>query len=179
MQDRRVEVVLLTGAVGSGKTATAIALGHWLEERGLPAVVLDLDWLGWAHLGSHAITPDDMIAMNLASIWPNLTAEGMRYAVLARGITGESAIVALREAVPAAHITVVRLTAGKATLEARLRRRDVGAELAEHLRDAGAMAESMEKLQLEDFVDNTEGASVDAVAAEVVRRLGWTAPRVS
>ncbi len=170
-----IETLILTGPVGSGKTATAIAVGHMLGEHGLQAVVVDLDWLGWLHTASREPLADDLIATNLAAIWPNFVATGIRYAVLSRGLTSLRALEALKRAVPQARITVVRLSATAPTLEARLRRRDTGAELNEHLRQAVEMTRTMERLALEDLVVSTDGADVDAIAAQIVRRLGWTA----
>lgn len=171
---QRIPTLLLTGPVGSGKTATAIAIGHALDELDSPSVVVDLDWLGWMHRTSSGPSPDEMIAVNLAAIWPNFVAAGMRYAVLSRGLTSAAALLSLKKAVPQARITVVRLVATAATIEARLRRRDSGAELVTHLREAVEMSEAIEQLGVEDLVVSTDVAEVDAVAADILRRLGWS-----
>ena len=115
-----------------------------------------------------------MIAKNLAAIWPNFVAAGMRYAVLARGLTSKASIQSLKDSVPQADLHVVRLTAAIQTIEARLRSRDTGAELDQHLRDGAHMAGVMERLQLEDFVVSSDGTAVESVAAEIIRRLGWS-----
>jgi hypothetical protein len=97
----------------------------------------------------------------------------MRNAILARGLTSHSALESFKHAVPQTDIKVVRLTAATETLEARLRRRDSGAELREHLAEAVAMAATMERLGLEDFVVDSDDLPIDTVAEEVIRRLGW------
>jgi len=148
-------------------------MGRMLEARGLPAVVLDLDWLGWTYLGPGSPPPGEMIATNLAVIWPNFVAAGMRYAILARGLSSRAALESLERALPLTDIKVVRLAAAGSTLAARLRGRDTGAELGEHLRGAQEMSEIMERLQLEDFVVSGDAVAVEVVAAEVVRQLGW------
>jgi len=77
----RVPAAFLTGPVGVGKTAVATALGELLEAAGASVAVLDLDWLGWAHLGPGAPSPDQLIALNLSAVSPNFRAAGMQYAV--------------------------------------------------------------------------------------------------
>jgi len=67
----RVPAAFLTGPVGVGKTAVATALGELLEAAGASVAVLDLDWLGWAHLGPGAPSPDQLIALNLSAVSPN------------------------------------------------------------------------------------------------------------
>ena len=39
--------LVLTGRLGSGKTAVAAEVQHGLEERGLRSAAIDLDWLCW------------------------------------------------------------------------------------------------------------------------------------
>src|SRR5438309_2977231 len=130
-----MQAVLLTGTVGSGKTAVATEMGVLLEASGVPSVVVDLDWLGWVHLPEGSLTPDELIARNLAAIWPNLSATGARHAVLTRGVLAAERLDALRRAVPDADLTVVRLTAPPDTLEDRLSRRDAGAGPGGHLKE--------------------------------------------
>jgi dephospho-CoA kinase len=170
-----MQAVLLTGTVGSGKTAVATEMGVLLEASGVPCVVVDLDWLGWVHLPEGSRTPDDLIARNLAAIWPNLLATGARHAVLTRGLLATERLDALRRAIPDADLTVVRLTAPPEVIEARLRRRDEGAVLEEHLEESGAMARAMEEAGIEDLIVENDRQPLREVAAEVLRRLGWPA----
>jgi hypothetical protein len=169
-----IPTLLLTGTVGSGKTTVAIEIGHLLERHGKPAAVVDLDWLGWLHLRSSAVTADQLIARNLAAIWPNLRDAGMRYAVLARAILARDGLDALRSAVPDAVLIVVRLTASPSTIEGRLRQRDSGEELAEHLRESLEMSRAMDRARLEDMMVAGDGRSPGEVALEVIQRIGWT-----
>jgi gluconate kinase len=163
----------LIGTIGSGKTVVAIEIGHTLERQGKSAAVVDLDWLGWVHGRSSALTADQLVARNLAAIWPNLREAGMRYAVLARAILGRDGLDALRVAVPDADLTVVRLTASPRTIEGRLRQRDSGRELDEHLRESMEMSGVMDRERLEDMAVANDGGSPTEVAREVLRRVGW------
>jgi adenylylsulfate kinase len=168
-----IPTLVLTGTVGSGKTAVAIEIGHVLEEQGKSAAVVDLDWLGWLHMRSSAVTADELIARNLAAIWPNLREAGMRYAVLARAILGREGLDALRAAATDADLVVVRLTASPSTIERRLRQRDSGQELEEHLRESTEMSRVMDREGLEDFTVANDDRSPGGVAREVLQRVGW------
>jgi adenylylsulfate kinase-like enzyme len=169
-----IPTLLLTGTVGSGKTVVAIEVGHLLEQQGKSAAVVDLDWLGWLHLRSSTITADQLIARNLAAIWPNLRDAGMRYLVLARAMLSRAGLDALQAAAPEADLVVVRLTASPGTIERRLRQRDSGQELKEHLRESVGMSRVMDEAELEDIAVANDGGSPSEVAREVLRRAGWT-----
>ena len=134
---------------------------------------MDLDWLGWLHLRSSAITADQLIARNLAAMWPNLREAGVANAVLARAILGREGLQALRAAVPDTDLVVVRLTASPATIEGRLRRRDSGQELEEHLRESIEMTRVMDREGMEDFAVANDDGSPGQVAQEVLQRVGW------
>jgi gluconate kinase len=173
IDDERVRALLLTGTVGSGKTAVAAEMGLLLEESELPSAIVDLDWLGWVHLGASFDGVERLIAENLAAIWPNLRSAGVRRLVLVRALQRREAVDGLRWALPDAGLTVVRLLASRATVEERLRRRDTGAVLEEHLMQTLLMAESMDRAALEDFQVENDDRPVRDVAAEILNLAGW------
>jgi hypothetical protein len=170
----RVPTLLLTGTLGSGKTAVAAEIGLLLDEAGLPGAIVDLDWLGWVHVGPSFTGVERLIAQNLAAVWPNLRAAGARRLVLVRALRRREDVQALGRALPEADLTVVRLVASAQTLEARLRRRDSGQVLEEHLLQAAAMSGAMDQAALEDFRVENDGRPLRAVAEDVTRRAGWT-----
>jgi gluconate kinase len=170
---QRVPTLLLTGPSGSGKTAVAAELGLVLEERGTFCAVVDLDWLGWVHAGPGFKAFDRLIARNLAAIWPNLEAAGARRLVLARRLMHRELLDELPRALPAAEVKVVRLTASRETVEERLRRRDTGEVLDEHLEEARSQLAAMDELALEDAKVATDGLPVREIAIAVMRAAGW------
>jgi adenylylsulfate kinase len=164
-----VPTVLISGTIGSGKTAVAAELGHLLEERGVPCALIDLDWLCWLHPSPDPNRLDELMAQNLAAILPNFLAAGARAFVLTRAVERQSTLKALREALPHASLTVVRLVASQSLIEQRLRRRDTGKELEEHLRQSQRFAAAMEEAKLEDATVMNDGRSIRAVAEGVLR----------
>jgi hypothetical protein len=164
--------LLITGTVGSGKTAVAVEAARLLEGRGERAAAVDLDWLAWLHVpGFEAY--DELIGRQLGAIWPNLLEVGVERLLLARAVLSRSGLAPIRAALPAVELSVVRLVAPPAVIEERLRRRDGGAELAEHLAAFARMAEQVASVPADAVVTN-EGRSLMEVAEEVLRVATWT-----
>lgn len=165
--------LLLTGAVGSGKTAVAQEIGLILEAGGIAVALVDLDWLGWVHLRTADEPVDSLIGRNLAAIWPNLRDAGATHLVMARAVWRPEALDQIRQAIPGADLTVIRLTASPEMIGGRLRTRDTGPTLDEHLNQAAVMAEALAKACLEDAVVSNEGRGAGETAQEVLRIAGW------
>jgi energy-coupling factor transporter ATP-binding protein EcfA2 len=166
MRDMAARAVLLTGPVGSGKTTVLYELDELLEERGEPFALLDLDWLAWARLPEGAAR-HVVLAENLAAVWATYRRAGLERLVAARALASRAELEAIRGALPDAELAVVRLAVPRDELVRRVRARDTGRELEEHL----ALLDGDEP-RLED-------ASVDAtgppreVAFAVLAVAGW------
>jgi len=156
--------LLFTGAVGVGKTAVALAAGEALAKLDRRVAVIDLDWLGWVWPPGGA---DELILRNLAVVADNYRAAGVQDLLLARMVLSNETVAAVRDALRIP-LRVVRLTAPSATVEARLRRRDSGAELAEHQSEFARYREAVEAVPADIVIENDKG-SVQDVAAEVLR----------
>ena len=75
--------ILLTGTMGSGKTAVTIAIGELLELREQPYALVDLDWLGWVEPArASLLTQRSVLAENLRLIWPTFREAGVERLVL-------------------------------------------------------------------------------------------------
>lgn len=106
-------------------------------------------------------------------MWAVFRAAGMARLVLADVVESSEKVAGYRVAVPGADVLVVRHLANRATLEARLRRREAGPELAWYLRRAPELIDFMERAWIGDLLVDTDGRSVGEVAEDVVMRSGW------
>jgi uncharacterized membrane protein YgcG len=125
--------LLITGTVGSGKTATADALGGLLADAGIPNAVVDLDWLR----RSWPTPPGDpfnaaMTLRNLRDVARNYLEAGVSRLVLAgvvesraerrryeETLAAELTVCRLRVALPAVHRPAARGRRGRPALARR------------------------------------------------------------
>jgi hypothetical protein len=169
-----MRALVLTGGLGAGKTATAVAVGEALERDGVAGAVVDLDWLCWAwsrqldDAGVHAL-----LCRNLAAIVPNLAASGADSLVLARGVLEVSELAALRTALAGIPVSVVRLVTTRDEARARLAARDTGAQRDEHLAELESFEARVAAAAGDAPVVDTTGRGLPDVAAEVLRVAGW------
>lgn len=169
MSDLRA--VLLTGTIGSGKTALAADMGEVLGERGILAAVIDLDWLGWLTKDPGGGDHYQLALDNLKAILPNLIEAGVTHLVIARAFPTREPLQALIEALP--RLEVVRIDASPATIEQRLRRRDTGAVLEEHLIESAQMTEALDLAGGERAHVDNDARPIREVTEEVLDLLGW------
>jgi hypothetical protein len=141
------------------------------SERGLRVAAIDLDWLGWST--GATITVDDLIARNLTDVASNYAAASIDRIVVARALVDSEGLRSLTKSLPGWELTVLNLHASRSTLEARIRIRDSGSELVEHLAEIEAMALRIESaVPTARTIDNDQRSLRD-VALEVLRLSGW------
>jgi hypothetical protein len=121
--------------------------------------------------------PDDRILRlrtdNLAAIWPNLRSAGIRHVVFSGAISPREELRLIREAVDPSDLSVVRLVTPPALLEARLRRRDHGRRLEDHLAIVPRIDRSLDESALEDIRVMNDARSPREVAMAILRAIGW------
>jgi len=162
--------------MGAGKTAVAIEIGEFLELREQPFALVDLDWLGWVQPApASLLTQRSVLAQNLRLIWPTFCEAGVERLVLARYVEDRAQLDEFGAALPGVELFVVRLVAPQAVIERRLRARDSGAQLAEHLAETAVFAARGEASALEDAVVVNGDRPLADVAAEVLALAGWSA----
>jgi gluconate kinase len=174
-RSKGVPVLVISGTIGAGKTAVADEVSCLLGEQGILHALIDLD-----HLGNIIPAPDadplskELAMHNLAAIWPNYRAAGVRRAVIARVIESRDELAEFRRAIPNANITVVELRAAPETLRSRVTAREAGAMRRELLRRSPQLDRSLRRASAADHVVENDSRPVRAVAEEVLRLAGWS-----
>ena len=97
--------------------------------------------------------------------------------MLARYVEDRAQLEDLRAALPGVELFVVRLVAPQEVIEQRLRARDRGAQLAEHLAETAVFAARGEANALEDaVVENGERPLAEVAADVLTPRAGCSTP---
>jgi adenylylsulfate kinase-like enzyme len=165
--------LLLIGPVGSGKTTTLHELEAILDQRGTPNAIIDLDWLAWATPPSGSgVSNHDLLVRNLADVWANFHDAGIHHVAVARALHDADEVQRVRDALRGCETTVVELVADFDALRERIRRRDRGVELAEHL----AMLDAFEQIEPDlrpDAVIEVGEQTPEQIARDVLAIAGW------
>ena len=164
--------VLVTGVLGTGKTAVIEEMAAIMERMGAPFAAIDLDWLAWANLDDHGPESERVLLANLAAVVATFREAGTTRFLLAGSVEGIAEADRLAAALGMPMATV-RLTAPIEVIERRLaadpttgRRDDL--ERARLAIAAGAGS------NLGDLVVANDGP-IGQVADEILAWLGWAA----
>lgn len=170
-----VPVMLLTGPVGVGKSATAAAVSDRLTALNIPHALIDLDFLRWCY--PRPADDPHHVALglrNLAAVWANCQATGAERLVLVDVLEDRAHLATYQVAVPGGEICVVRLTASIATIHQRLQDREQGADsLVWHQARAIELDELMTRNAIGDVLLNTDGRALPELAREALAICGW------
>jgi hypothetical protein len=176
MSDCSVEVLVLCGAAGTGKTATLWEVGHILRARGVPHALIDTDELD--RVWPTPETTEALISIsrrNLRATWDTFASLEIRHLVLC-GVMASTAQSRewIEDAISGAAITFVRLSAEQSTRAQRLRDREVGSgfnQETEASEEAARYIENHDEPGLPHVA--TDRRAVHEVAAEVLDVTGW------
>ena len=174
--DDRVQVLVVCGASGTGKTVTMWEIGHNLRRRGVRHALIDTDELDRVWPEPEPV--DALISISrrhLRAMWETYSGLGVRHLVLC----GVMASIPqsepwLADTMPDATIRFVRLKADRLTREARLREREFGSGF-EH--DTAASERATAFIEAHDQIEvpivTTDGRIVSEVAVAVLGAAGW------
>ncbi|WP_420597098.1 hypothetical protein [Deinococcus sp.] len=167
----RSEVLFIGGRAGVGKTSLAAELHHQLSAAQVKHAVIEGDNLDLAYPPPWEY---QLAEKNLAAIWENYRALGYH-----RLIYSNTASVLYTADLASAMsdnpvITAVLLTSSDDAARVRLGQREIGTALQQHLERSKQRAAELDQ-HAPAWVHriNTDGRTVSALAAEVLKLLGW------
>ena len=177
-----VNVLLITGPAGVGKSTLCWEIGAQLAAASVAHAVIDTDELDRVFPRPTAgdlerISPgaSDVSGLNLAAIWSTYRALGHSRLVLS-GVMMHLAFDRrwITAAIPDAQMTVVRLRSTDETLIARLDQREIGSGRDEQVQRALRQARRMASEPPEGvlFVP-TDGKSPSELAETLLHEIGW------
>ncbi|MGW7269681.1 hypothetical protein ACWGH5_04145 [Streptomyces sp. NPDC054864] len=176
MGERMTEALLIGGRSGAGKSSVGWEVAALLRAADVGHAYIEGDVLDAVHPAPEGDPHRSGITeRNLAALWANYTALGCHRLVY----TNTASVLASEEwlftsALRGPRVVRVLLTASDATVEERLRARELGSELEQQLRRSALMARRLE----EGAADGTrrlatDGRRVQDIAADVVAATGW------
>jgi hypothetical protein len=160
-------VIVVTGPVGVGKTTVAWEMTEVLDELGMSFGFFDPDAIHFRPVPEDDPFGSSVYLAALETAWPLMQVERLIVPVVVEERADAECLL------PGSAVTVARLTASAATLEERIRRRELGAGLDWHLSRAVELDTHWRDHPVEDFVVDTDGHDVRDLAVEVLTRSGW------
>jgi hypothetical protein len=121
----------------------------------------------------HLLHAASLTQRNLAAIWHNYAAFGIRRLLLAGAIESAARLEEVRSSIPDAHIVICRLRASIRAMEERVRWREPGMLQAELIERVSVLDAELDASALHDFVVENDERPITDVAREVLATAGW------
>jgi hypothetical protein len=169
-----VEALLVTGAVGAGKTSVGRATGGVLAAHGIAGAFVDLDSIAeaWPRQPGDPFGPALMLG-NLRAMWRNFRLAGARRLVVAGVIESADDRSAHELALDGTPMSVCRLVAPVPVLQERVRQREPLASRDWHVARAAELTAILDLTDVADFVVDNEFGDPTVVAQTVLASAGW------
>ncbi len=160
-------LIVVTGPTGIGKTTIAWEMTEVLDERGVAFGFYDPDAIHFRPMQEGDPYNSRVWLAALETAWPLVAVDRLIVPVIVEDRAAAERLL------PGAALTIARLTASPATLDGRIRRRELGAALDWHLGRARELEAHWREHPVEDVLVDTEGRGVREIAVEVLTRSGW------
>jgi hypothetical protein len=170
-------VLVITGSMGSGKTAMMGEVSDLLAERGVRHAAIDIDALGNAHDPEGAIDLAAIAYQNVGAAVRNYAAAGVTTFIMAGAIESRTELVQLRDAAAATDVIVCRLMAPIAVMQERVRVREPGMWQQRYVDRVAVLDARLDEAAVEHFSVRNDGARpITALGVEILKRTGWLVP---
>jgi len=168
-----IEIVLIAGPAGVGKTTVANELSVQLRAAGVRHAVVDTD-----ALDDVFPVPEEqwkLTERHLAFVWQGYRELGISRLILTGVYLHEPKELAwIRRATTPDRVTLIRLDADEDTLDRRVRGREIGSALEDQLTRTRRQAVDLrERVDQQAVVSRTDNRSVVEIADELRRTLEW------
>ncbi|MEN8446379.1 MAG: hypothetical protein ABG776_15365 [Cyanobacteria bacterium J06555_13] len=175
MQFKPLPLLLISGPVGVGKTSVASEVSDLLRAQDISHTFIDLDQLRYTYPRPAGDRFGSRLGLqNLRDMWRNAAAVGSQNLILSSVIEAWEDVEAIQQMVPGSVPTVCQLRATVETLEVRVRKREIGAGLAWHLRRSVELSEILARAEAPmNFEVWTDGQSVREIAGKIVEHMNW------
>jgi len=164
-------LLIITGTMGSGKTAVLYEASDILAERRIVHAAIDLDALGVAHLP--AVPGDGVMYENYRAVCANYLRAGVQKFLVARALEDKAQLELCQSILPVAEVAVCRLTGSLETMERRVETRETGISQRRYVARVAQLNSLLDQAHLEDFTISNEGRSLTEVALEMLARAKW------
>lgn len=169
-----IEVAVIAGPAGVGKTTVAHEVSLQLRADGVPHAVIDTDGLDDVFP-----VPEDhrrLTEHNLAHVWGTFRDRGTdRLLLTGVYLHRPQELAWVNRATAADRVVLVELTAPGAVLAERVARREIGSGGPSQLERTAMQAERLAAERSPSaLLVQTRDRSVPAVASEIVALLGWS-----
>ena len=169
-----VDVLIVSGPIGAGKTSVAFECLEVLEEQGIAAAMVDAELVYFHPAPADDPMKERVAQAALAALWPHYAAQGIEHLLLSRVIEKPSHLELVHRAVPEARIQVAWLDVQVERIAERLRAREIGSALDWHLARSQEIRRNAAHHDLFDFTVDGE-RPVRAIALDILGRAGWFA----
>lgn len=174
------EVLVITGPSGSGKTAVGFEVARQLAAADLPHAYIDTDHLDMVYPQPPLEELTRLSTRNLSAVWSSFSELGHTRLVLA--LTGADIPLVthwLTDSIPDATLTFVRLKASIDSRHERLRTREIGSGLYDHIASSDRAAAYLRAHPTDEGVHliETDGRTVIEIAREIIALMEWTEGR--
>jgi adenylylsulfate kinase len=165
-------MLLITGSMGAGKTATLGEASDLLAARGIAHAAVDLDALALAY----GPLPLATVGLrNLAAVCDNYETAGIRKLLAAGAIESREELEQIRRATNASSLFVCRLRAPIEVMERRVAGREKGIFAQRYVARVRVLDAQLDKAALEQLEIDTTDATVTDVARQMLAAAGWIA----
>lgn len=166
-------VLLLTGAVGVGKSTVSYEVRLRLAQADVRHVLIDDEFTLFHPHPIDDPSGERVRGRALRALWAVYEEAGMDRLVLSRVIESDDDLEHIRDAIPDADVQVFWLVAPFETLTERIRSKGVPTAENWCLNRAAELLQIWDSNPIQAQVIDTDRRSVRDIAAEVVTRSGW------